>query len=195
MGQRNAAETGTAWSRVINANRAPFAGRSLAQIDMGYQYRSPAITADGSPDADPPGADYRPSATPGCRAPHLWIDTPGGRKSTIDLFDHNFVLLTAAPGASWRAAADTASRTLHLPIQSHVIREPQWPHRYGVTPACALLVRPDGHVTWRNPAAPGAGDAPAEAQIRTALAAATGLATATSAAPRSFIACPVTHHG
>ena len=30
-------------------------------------------------------------------------------------------------------AAQTASRTLRLPIESHVIREPQWPHRYGVT--------------------------------------------------------------
>ena len=175
IGQRNATETGTAWSRMTNANGSPFTGRSLAQIDMGYQYRSPAITADGSPDADPPGADYRPSATPGCRAPHLWIDNSGRRKSTIDLPDRNIVLLTAEPGASWRAAAQAASRTLRLPIDSHVIREPEWPCRYGVTPAGAVLVRPDGHVTWRNPATPGAGDRSAEIQIRAALAAATGL--------------------
>jgi 2-polyprenyl-6-methoxyphenol hydroxylase-like FAD-dependent oxidoreductase len=175
VGQRNATETGTAWSRLINADGAPFAGRSLAQIDMGYQYRSPAITADCSPDADPPGADYRPSATPGCRAPHLWIDTPDGRKSTIDLFDRNIVLLTAAPGTSWRAAAQTASRALRLPIESHVIREPQWPHRYGVTPAGAVLVRPDGHVTWRNRTTPDAGDPAAATQILTALAAATSM--------------------
>jgi len=175
VGQRNAAETGTAWSRVINANGAPFAGRSLAQIDMGYQYRSPAITADGSPDADPPGAHYRPSATPGCRAPHLWIDTPTGRKSTIDLFDRNIVLLTASPGAAWRAAAKTASRILRLPIESHVIREPQWPHRYGVTPTGAVLVRPDGHVTWRNRTTPGTGEPAVETEILTALAAATSV--------------------
>jgi hypothetical protein len=175
VGQRNVAETGTAWSRVINKNGAPFAGRTLAQIDMGYQYRSPAITADGSPCADPPGADYLPSATPGCRAPHMWIDTRGGRKSTIDMFDRDIVLLTAAPGASWRAAAKTASRALRVPIESHVIGEAQWPHRYGVTPTGAVLVRPDGHVTWRNRATPGAGDPAAEAQIRNALAAATGM--------------------
>jgi hypothetical protein len=174
IGQRNATETGAAWSRMTNANATPFAGRSLAQIDMGYQYRSPAITADRSPDADPPGADYLPSATPGCRAPHLWID-PGRRKSTIDLFDRNIVLLTAGPGASWRAAAKAASRTFSLPIDSHVIREPEWPCRYGVTPAGAVLVRPDGHVTWRNPATPRAGDRSAEIQIRAALAAATGV--------------------
>lgn len=180
VGQRNAAETGTAWSRVFNGDGAPFAGRSLAQIDMGYQYRSPAITPDGSPDADPPGAGYLPSGAPGCRAPHLWIDTPNGRKSTIDLFDRHMVLLTAAPGAPWRAAAQTASRTLRLPIESHVIRDPQWPHRYGVTPTGAVLVRPDGHVTWRHPTTPSAGGPPAETQILTALAAATAAAVPSS---------------
>jgi putative polyketide hydroxylase len=174
VGQRNATETGTAWSRLIsNADGAPFAGRSLAQIDMGYQYRSPAITADGSPDADPPGAGYVPTATPGCRAPHLWIATPHGRKSTIDLFDRHIVLLTAAPGAPWRAAAQTASRTLRVPVESHVISEPEWPHRYGVTPAGAVLVRPDGHVTWRSRTTPGAGDPAPQTQILTALATAT----------------------
>jgi len=176
VGQRNATETGTAWSRLINnANGAPFAGRSLAQIDMGYQYRSPAITADGSPDADPPGAGYVPTATPGCRAPHLWIATPHGRRSTIDLFDRNIVLLTAGPGASWRAAAQTASRMLRVPVESHVIRETEWPHRYGVTPAGAVLVRPDGHVTWRSRTTPGAGDPAAQTQTLTALATATSM--------------------
>jgi len=79
VGRRNTDETGTAWSRLFNTNGAPFAGRSLAQIDMGYQYRSSAVTIDGSPDADPPGADYEPTAAPGCRAPHLWVNTPHAR--------------------------------------------------------------------------------------------------------------------
>src|SRR4051812_12233001 len=55
---------------------APFAGRSLAEIDMGYQYRSAVIVPDNGSDADPPGRDYAPLATPGCRAPHMWINTP-----------------------------------------------------------------------------------------------------------------------
>lgn len=174
VGRRNADETGTAWSRVFNGSGAPFAGRSLAQLDMGYQYRSPVITSDGSPDADPPGADYEPSAAPGCRAPHLWVDTPHGRTSTIDLFDRDMVLLTADPGASWRAVAETASRALGVPIESHVIREPEWPHLYGVTPAGAVLVRPDGHVAWRSRTAPGAGEPTTRTQILAALTTSTG---------------------
>jgi 2-polyprenyl-6-methoxyphenol hydroxylase-like FAD-dependent oxidoreductase len=154
VGRRNATETGTAWSRVWNPSGAPFAGRSLEQIDMGYQYRSAAIVADGSPDADPPGADYTPSATPGCRAPHLWIDTPAGRRSTIDLFDRDLVLLTAEPGHAWRTAADTAARRAGVPFAKHVITEPEWPRLYGIESTGAVLVRPDGHVAWRHPTAP-----------------------------------------
>lgn len=174
VGRRNTDETGAAWARLFNANGPPFAGRSLAQIDMGYQYRSPVITADGSPDADPPGADYESTAAPGCRAPHLWVNTPHGRTSTIDLFDRDIVLLTADPGASWRAAAETAFRTLGVPIESHVIREPEWPHLYGITPAGAVLVRPDGHVTWRRRTAPSTGEPTTHAQILAALITGTG---------------------
>jgi putative polyketide hydroxylase len=174
VGRRNADETGAAWNRVFNASGAPFAGRSLAQIDMGYQYQSSAITADGSPRADLPGADYAPTAAPGCRAPHLWVTTTQGRRSTIDLFDRDLVLLTADTGASWRAAGEIASRALGVPIESHLIRDPEWPHLYGITPAGAILVRPDGHVTWRHCTAPNAGEPTAQAQLLEALTASTG---------------------
>jgi putative polyketide hydroxylase len=192
VGQRNAGETGTAWSRLTTTNAVPFAGRSLTQIDMGYQYVSPVITGDGSPGADPPGADYTPSAAPGCRAPHQWIRTGRGRRSTIDLFDRAFVLLTAGPGTSWRAAAEAASDMLRLPVDSHVIREPGWPRLYGVTPGGAVLVRPDGHVAWRSRRTPGSADPAAQTQILAALAAATGtpMTSRERAAPRSDVPIP-----
>ncbi|TCC44830.1 FAD-binding monooxygenase [Kribbella pittospori] len=144
VGRRNADETGTAWSRLFNGDGAPFSGRSLAQLDMGYQYRSSIIAADGSPDADPPGADYQQTATPGCRAPHLWL---ADGTSTIDLFDHQFVLLTAEPGTTWR---DAAAHCPAVPVNSQVLTEPGWPDLYGVAPDGAVLVRPDGHVAWRS---------------------------------------------
>jgi hypothetical protein len=173
IGQRNAAETGAAWSRVWDQSGAPFAGRSLEQIDMGYQYRSAVISADGSPDADPVGANYTPTATPGCRAPHLWIDTPNGRVSTIDLFDRDFVLLTAEPGIAWRGATAVASQRLGVPVASHLIDKAEWPNLYGVTPTGAVLVRPDGHVAWRCRAMPTSGEPSTETQTVDALATAT----------------------
>ena len=154
VGVRNADETGTAWTRLFTTSGPPFAGRSLAQLDMGYQYRSAVITGDGSPDPDPPGSCYQPSAVPGCRAPHRWLDSG---TSTIDLFRRNFVLLTAEPGAPWRAAAAAASRSLGIPVDSHVITSRGWPDTYGIAPGGAVLVRPDGHVAWRcgTPPPPG----------------------------------------
>ncbi|WP_322755917.1 FAD-dependent monooxygenase [Frankia sp. Cas3] len=144
VGRRNADETGTAWMRIFNGNAAPFSGRGLAQLDMGYQYTSPVVVGDGSPDTDPPNADYQPTATPGCRAPHLWL---ADGTSTIDLFDQRFVLLTAEPGHAWR---DAAAHATGVPVDSHVITEPNWPSLYGVAPDGAVLVRPDGHVAWRS---------------------------------------------
>ncbi|MFC4998047.1 FAD-dependent monooxygenase [Dactylosporangium cerinum] len=143
VGRRNAEETGAAWSRLFDGGAAPFSGRSLSQIDMGYQYRSPIVVDDGGPDADPPGADYEQSAAPGCRAPHLWL--PGGT-STVDLFDDRFTLLTAEPGSAWRDAL----RRPAVPVASHVMTDPGWPDLYGVAPDGAVLVRPDGHVAWRS---------------------------------------------
>lgn len=151
VGRRNTHETGTAWARVFTTSGAPFAGRSLTQIDMGYQYRSAVITDDGSPDPDPPGSGYQPTAAPGCRAPHLWLDSD---TSTIDLFGRDLVLLTAQPGAAWRDAAAAASRALGIPVDSHIITNPEWPSRYGITPAGAVLIRPDGHVAWRSRTTP-----------------------------------------
>jgi putative polyketide hydroxylase len=173
VGRRNVEETGAAWSRIWRPSGAPFAGRSLRQIDMGYQYHSAAVTQDGSPDADPAGADYAPSAGPGCRAPHLRIETQRGRLSTIDLFDRDFVLLTAEPGAIWRVAAETVSLELGVPIISHLISEPEWHYLYGISPAGAVLVRPDGHVVWRRRTLPTPAEPPALAQFQAALATAT----------------------
>jgi 2-polyprenyl-6-methoxyphenol hydroxylase-like FAD-dependent oxidoreductase len=143
VGRRNAEETGTAWTRIFTGNGVPFSGRSLAQLDMGYQYASPVIVGDDSPDADPPGGDYQQTAAPGCRAPHLWR---ADGTSTIDLFDRRFVLLTAERGHAWRAAA----RCPGVPVDSHVLAEPRWPDVYGVAADGAVLVRPDGHVAWRS---------------------------------------------
>jgi hypothetical protein len=165
VGRRNAEETGTAWSRIFSGNGEPFSGRSLAQIDMGYQYTSPVIIGDGSPDTDPPGADYQQSGAPGCRAPHLCL---ADGTSTIDLFDRRFVLLTAEPGHAWREAA---AHCPGMPVDSHVLAEPAWPDLYGVSRDGAVLVRPDGHIAWRSRTA----STDPAADFRTALTTSTGV--------------------
>jgi 2-polyprenyl-6-methoxyphenol hydroxylase-like FAD-dependent oxidoreductase len=58
-------------------------------VQFGYRYTgSPIVIPDGDPPPDDPMV-YTPSAHPGCRAPHVWLE-PG--KSTLDLFGRDFVL-------------------------------------------------------------------------------------------------------
>jgi tetracenomycin A2 monooxygenase-dioxygenase len=139
----------------------------MRQIDMGCQYRSSAITPDGTGDADTPGTAYVPSAAPGCRAPHLWIDN--GARSTIDLFDRDFVLLAGADHPEWEAVGTAASAALGARLTTRLMNETPWAPRFGVTSMGAVLVRPDGHVAWRSAGLPA--DAVA---LRSAFAAALG---------------------
>ena len=187
VGRRNVEETGAAWKQVFQPNAAPFSARSLRQIDMGYQYRSAAIVSDGSPDADPPGADYKPNAAPGRRAPHVQITADNRSLSTIDLFDGEFVLLTAERRVWLRAAAQAAA-TLGVRVIGHRIVEPSWQRAYQVGPDGAVLVRPDGHVAWRCCSMPTPSDPTPEAQLRAALSTAShptpGHADLASTSPR-----------
>lgn len=121
-------------------------------IQLGARYDgSPLVVADGTePPPDEP-VRYVPSATPGGRAPHVWL---GAGRSLYDTFGRGFTLLRLAGGddASGfaRAAADRG-----VPLA--IVDVPGDPARntardlYG---ADLVLVRPDQHVAWRGNAPP-----------------------------------------
>src|SRR5262249_22091809 len=137
------------------------------EIEMGYIYRSPAISAtgdDGAVHADP----RQTAARPGTRAPHVWIAGDGVVMSTLDLFGRSFVLITGPDGDEWRpAAAVAAARHTGLALDVHggatAVAD-----AYPLDGPGAVLVRPDGFVAWR---APSAGRDPVSA-LSTALGAA-----------------------
>jgi 2-polyprenyl-6-methoxyphenol hydroxylase-like FAD-dependent oxidoreductase len=122
---------------------------------FGAAYGSTAVVPDGSAPPAPanPVTDYIPSARPGRRAPHVWLARDGARVSTIDLFGPRFVLLAGPKGESWRHAGHALGT---LPLDVYVIDgdlgDPggAWCTAYGVDPAGAVLVRPDGYVGWRS---------------------------------------------
>jgi putative polyketide hydroxylase len=143
VAERNAALSWEIWKDMSKA-------RNIVGAMLGFSYQSSAVIRDesDSPPIMDPVTDFVPSARPGCRAPHHWLDGDGRRMSTIDLFDGRFVLLSAARG--WCIAAEQAASRLRVPLVSRVIDDDAWARLYGVGGRGAVLVRPDGCVAWRD---------------------------------------------
>jgi 2-polyprenyl-6-methoxyphenol hydroxylase-like FAD-dependent oxidoreductase len=114
-------------------------------IMLGYRYdNSPIIWPDGTPAPPDDSRYYVQTARPGARAPHVWL--PDGR-STLDLFGRGFTLLrlgTEAPAADNIIAA-AAKRG--VPLNTVAIADPAVLTAYERR---LVLVRPDGHVAWRD---------------------------------------------
>jgi hypothetical protein len=129
-------------------------------VEFGTVYQSSAVIGDGTrPPAVVDGySDYVPSATPGARAPHVWLGQRDARLSTLDLFGSGFTLLAA--GDAWCGAAAEVERELAVPITRYRIGAPglqddgAFLEAYGLGEYGAVLVRPDGHVGWRGAVEP-----------------------------------------
>ncbi|HEY4022306.1 MAG TPA: FAD-dependent monooxygenase [Pseudonocardiaceae bacterium] len=91
-------------------------------------------------------------ATPGARAPHLWLAKDGSRSGLHDLANDAFLLVTGPGGAIWRAAAE---KQPGLPLRTYLIGEDfidaegWWAKRYALGRDGAVLIRPDGYVAAR----------------------------------------------
>lgn len=134
-------------------------------VEFGSAYQSRAVIADGT---QPPSvadrySDYVPSATPGARAPHVWLGHPEARLSTLDLFGSAFTSLAGPGGGAWCTVAAEVERELGIPIDRYRIGAPGlrdlggFTEAYGLGEDGAVLVRPDGHVAWRSATGPGNG--------------------------------------
>ena len=126
-------------------------GAGLGQ-DLGITYPRGALLPDGSQPlvVDDPINDYKPSARPGSRAPHLWIERREAKLSTLDLFGGRFALLT---GADYQPAKlETDSVAVFRNGRDFVADS--FEELYGISPTGAVLVRPDGYVGARLPQVP-----------------------------------------
>ncbi len=126
----------------------------------GQSYKSSAVVPDGTPPlpVEDPVTQYVPSARPGSRAPHVWLERGADQISTIDLFGGGFVLLTGAEGAGWIGAAAHLAAAARPGLVAHMVGgrgkfgdpDGMWRRLYGLEPDGAVLVRPDGYVGWRS---------------------------------------------
>jgi putative polyketide hydroxylase len=126
-------------SNVRRSLNGPGADEDGLQRDIGVRY---------------PGAELAPDT--GTRAPHAWLHRGAARISTLDLFDDGrLTVLTGPDGAPWlRAAAQLAGAGLPITaLRIGVDLQPEdgaFDERYRLGAAGAVLVRPDGFLTWRH---------------------------------------------
>ena len=131
-------------------------GVSALAADLGVVYSSGAVVA-GAEHERPPVIEPTEPACVGSRAPHVWLDIRGERRSTLDLFGSNFVLVTGALGKAWHDAARDVSDALDITLgvaafggaAIHVPSD-DWRAAFGIDADGAVLVRPDGHIAWRS---------------------------------------------
>ena len=116
-------------------------------VQLGYRYEgSPIIVADGTPEPPDEFMTYTPTARPGHRAPHIWL---GPESSILDKFGHGFTLLNFG-GADAAPLVNTA-KTRNMPLAVEIIDNADAAALYERN---LVLVRPDGHVCWRDDLCP-----------------------------------------
>ncbi|HLZ56065.1 MAG TPA: FAD-dependent monooxygenase [Ktedonosporobacter sp.] len=134
---------------------------------MGYMYHSTAVLSEAEVGDTAQEDPFNPTGRPGTRAAHIPLlrpqqgDHAEARLSTIDLFKSNFVLLAGSDARAWCEAARYVSEVLGLKLDVYRIGESgdlrdidsRFLTSYGITPAGAVLVRPDGFIAWRAHAA------------------------------------------
>lgn len=126
-------------------------------------YRSTAvITGPDAPDRpplDPSGHHQR--GDPGARAPHVRLVGTAGIDSTLDLIGPDFTLITCHDDPAWQQQAATIAaaaipvsvRALNTGPQREAGRQ-SWHKLCGIPATGAVLIRPDGHITWTAPRPP-----------------------------------------
>lgn len=131
-------------------------------IELGVAYANGALVPDGTeaPPRDPMGSTYHPTARPGHRLPHAWVEKAGRRVSTHDFNDGGtcFALLTGPKGAPWYDAAGEVEKKTGVRVRVASIGQGadwadtngQWARLAGIGEGGAVLVRPDNHVAFRS---------------------------------------------
>ncbi|MFO1195048.1 MAG: FAD-dependent monooxygenase [Rhodoferax sp.] len=113
-------------------------------IHLGYVYApSPVVIDDGSPPVGEDEPEYIPRAQPGCRAPHVWLEE--GQRSILDCFGPGFTLLKFR--ACDTTTLERAAAVVGMPLSVVQIDNDEAAALYQKS---LVLVRPDGHVAWRD---------------------------------------------
>jgi 2,4-dichlorophenol 6-monooxygenase len=131
-------------------------------VDFGYSYRSAAVVDDGS--APPVQVDaarlYQPSTKPGHSLPHAWVVGRSGERFPLGSLVHggHFALIAGEDGRSWMEAAEKLAAARDIPLRAARVGlhdsdlidiRLAWLKHRGISPAGAVLVRPDRFIGFR----------------------------------------------
>ncbi|AIO31567.1 FAD binding domain protein [Burkholderia cenocepacia] len=121
---------------------------NIPGITFGGRYDdSPVIVSDGAPAPEDAANQYEPSAVPGGRAPHVWLED--GR-SLYDLFGFDWNLLVMKDEPSTQLAASAFVNAAHSLGLSLTIVDLPVPQVRELYEADLAIVRPDQIVAWRG---------------------------------------------
>lgn len=111
-------------------------------LDLGFVYGSEYQTEE----------NYNPSAKIGARAPHCWLLKNGKQRSTLELFDNQFVLVCRPEAHHWQDKFHQfPCKVVTIGEQGEYLDENQdFLEKYAISKNGAVLVRPDGHIAWRS---------------------------------------------
>jgi 2-polyprenyl-6-methoxyphenol hydroxylase-like FAD-dependent oxidoreductase len=123
---------------------------NIPGLQLGLRYnQSPIVATEDSPIPEDQPNRYIPSAKPGGRAPHLWING----ESIFDLFGLDFTLICLGQPSDlqspdiehWRQRFASSNVPLHILFcDNEEARQ--------LYQATRVLIRPDHHVAWRGDA-------------------------------------------
>jgi hypothetical protein len=125
-------------------NRHVRAEFNIPGITFGYRYDgSPIIKADGAELPPDVANEYVPTASPGGRAPHAWLEDGA---SLYDKFGFEFTLLRMQEGVQVSALENAASEKA-IPLTILDVFDDDLRALYE---ADLALIRPDQVVVWRG---------------------------------------------
>ncbi|WP_243844461.1 FAD-dependent monooxygenase [Salinibacterium sp. ZJ454] len=132
-------------------------------VELNQRYESSAVVADPAAGTEEwrrdPQLYVQATTRPGAKIPHAWlVDAAGERISTLDVTGRGkFSLVTGLAGTAWVKAARALDadylRTVAIGAPGFADAYGEWHAQREIHEAGALLVRPDGYIAWRQPAA------------------------------------------
>lgn len=131
-------------------------------LDLGYTYEEGALLRDGTPPVEPEDrvASYVPSTRPGARLPHFWLDGNKRRRGSRSIIDYGVSILVLGESVETEPGDVEAIEGMEsrYGVRLFQLRTAEVPLCYRaavhsmlqIDPDGGILIRPDGHVAWRQ---------------------------------------------